>query len=317
MTSATLWHIGGDFSDAYKKARPGRRQAVLRAAAQLPVGGLLPEEPVAGAGLRRHPTTLDEMSTLGEQMKTDGLIPDRVRRQGRLAGDGHLRHPQHAHQRLRLPRQPDGAARSPGRATRSRRSSSTWAWPAALPPARTRSAAPGRRPPSPCSRRSRACTCSGMFVGAAVQGTDEQDDLDFFTFPEIDSEHRHRRDRRPDRRLHDVAEARATRTAPRSCSSTSRLPRRPGRLPQERHRATSIRTTVTPTPAATPRCSRRRPSSSARRPTHRAVPRPRHPAGLRVDRDDPGAAGLHQGPRATSTGSPRASRNQKKSIFIG
>ena len=29
---------------------------------------------------------------------------------------------------------------------------------------------------------------------------------------------------------------------------------------------------------------------------HRAVPRPRHPAGLRVDRDDPGAAGLHQEP---------------------
>ena len=36
---------------------------------------------------------------------------DRVRRQGRLAGDGHLRHPQPAAQRLRLPRRPDGRHR--------------------------------------------------------------------------------------------------------------------------------------------------------------------------------------------------------------
>ncbi len=34
--------------------------------------------------------------------------PDRLRRQGRLAGDGHLRHPQHADQRLPVPRRPDG-----------------------------------------------------------------------------------------------------------------------------------------------------------------------------------------------------------------
>ncbi len=40
--------------------------------------------------------------------------PDRLRRQGRLAGDGHLRHPQHADQRLPVPRRPDGAQGSPG-----------------------------------------------------------------------------------------------------------------------------------------------------------------------------------------------------------
>ena len=32
----------------------------------------------------------------------------RLRRQGRLARDGHLRHPQHADQRVRLPHEPDG-----------------------------------------------------------------------------------------------------------------------------------------------------------------------------------------------------------------
>ena len=44
----------------------------------------------------------------------------------------------------------------------------TWARPAALPPERLARAAPGRRPRSPCSRRRPACTCSALFVGAAV-----------------------------------------------------------------------------------------------------------------------------------------------------
>ena len=46
----------------------------------------------------------------------------------------------------------------------------------------------------------------------------------------------------------------------------------------------------------------------------RAVPRPRHPAGLRLDRHDPRRSRLPEEPRRTST--PRnASRAQKKSIF--
>ena len=42
------------------------------------------------------PTTWDELMTLCAKMKTDGLIPFAFARQGRLAGHGHLRHPQPA-----------------------------------------------------------------------------------------------------------------------------------------------------------------------------------------------------------------------------
>ena len=56
----------------------------------------------------RSPTTLDEFKTLAAKMKTDGLVPIGLRRQGRLARDGHVRHHQPAAERLRLPRRPDG-----------------------------------------------------------------------------------------------------------------------------------------------------------------------------------------------------------------
>ena len=53
------------------------------------------------------PTTWDQFMALAKKMKADGLI-DRLHQQGRLAGDGHVRHPQHADQRLPVPRRPDG-----------------------------------------------------------------------------------------------------------------------------------------------------------------------------------------------------------------
>ena len=60
------------------------------------------------------PATWDDLIALCKQMQTDGLHADLLRRQGRLAGDGHVRHPQHAHERLPVPRRPDGAQASPG-----------------------------------------------------------------------------------------------------------------------------------------------------------------------------------------------------------
>ena len=54
------------------------------------------------------PTTLDEFKTLADQDEGGRPHPDRLRRQGRLAGDGHVRHPQPAPERLRLPRRADG-----------------------------------------------------------------------------------------------------------------------------------------------------------------------------------------------------------------
>ena len=46
------------------------------------------------------PTTIDEFKTLGDKMKADGLVPLALGDQDRLAGDGHLRHPQHAPERV-------------------------------------------------------------------------------------------------------------------------------------------------------------------------------------------------------------------------
>ena len=84
-----------------------RRQAVLHPDLQLSVGRLLPEEPVQEKGYT-IPTTFDEFTALGDQDEDRRPRPARLRRQGRLAGDGHVRHPQHAPERLRLPRRPDG-----------------------------------------------------------------------------------------------------------------------------------------------------------------------------------------------------------------
>ena len=54
------------------------------------------------------PATWDDLKTLADEDEGRRPDPDRLRRQGRLARDGHVRHPQPPAQRVRLPRQPDG-----------------------------------------------------------------------------------------------------------------------------------------------------------------------------------------------------------------
>ena len=99
--------IGANFSDSFKKASTGDdgKQyfvpiynypwVVMYRKSLFADGATRPHDDGRAEDARRH----DEEGR---------ARPDRVRRQGRLAGDGHLRHPQHAHQRLRLPCQPDG-----------------------------------------------------------------------------------------------------------------------------------------------------------------------------------------------------------------
>ena len=62
------------------------------------------------------PKTWDQFVALAKKMQADGLTPIAFTRQGRLARDGHLRHHQHAAERLRLPRPPDGGEGPLGRA---------------------------------------------------------------------------------------------------------------------------------------------------------------------------------------------------------
>ena len=71
------------------------------------------------------PTTLGRVHGAGQEDEGGRPDADRVHGQGRLARDGHVRHPEHAHQRLRLPHPADGAARSRGTARRSRPSSTS------------------------------------------------------------------------------------------------------------------------------------------------------------------------------------------------
>ncbi len=82
------------------------RQDVLRALLPVPLGGLLPAEPVEGEGLHRA-EDVGRVQGPGDQDEGRRPGPDRLRRQGRLAGDGHVRLRQHADERLRLPHQPD------------------------------------------------------------------------------------------------------------------------------------------------------------------------------------------------------------------
>ena len=117
--------------------------------------------------------------------------PDRVRRQGRLAGDGHLRHPQHAHQRLRVPHRPDGRQGVVGGREGQEGLRHLGGAAAAPPGRRARPHLAGGRAQSLQQKKS-GMYLLGTFVGQQFDG-DDHDDLDFFPFPEIDSEHRHGR----------------------------------------------------------------------------------------------------------------------------
>ncbi len=118
-----VWPITG-LTDGFKNPRRRRRQAVLRAVVLLPVGGLLPQERLGGEGLATGPEDARRaQDRSAQQMQKDEPDADRLRRQGRLGGDGHLRHAQHADQRVPVPHRPHGGQGRLGRPQGARRSS--------------------------------------------------------------------------------------------------------------------------------------------------------------------------------------------------
>ena len=133
----------------------------------------------------------------------------------------------------------------------------------------------------------------GMFVGQQFTKGADQDDLDFFAFPEVDSTVGRRRRRGPDRRLHDGGEPEERGRG----EEVPRLPRhaRGARAPTSSPTRPSSRSTRAPTPRATAGC-RRRPSSSSATPRQisQFLDRDTRPD-FAVDGDDPGAAAVHQG----------------------
>ena len=160
-----------------------RRQAVLRADLQLPVGRALPQEPSSRRRATPSRRRSDEFMALLRQDEGRRPHPDRLRRQGRLAGHGHVRHPQHAPQRLRLPHRPDGRRRvvdrSDGRGRLrdlARRSCPT-------PGRRARPHLAGGRAGARSTRKP-GCTCWAR-SSASSSPARSSADLDFFAFPAL------------------------------------------------------------------------------------------------------------------------------------
>ena len=105
-TSATSGRTLNGFSDALKAASTGDDgKQYFVPFDNYPWAIFYRKSVFAGEGLpgRRRPSTSWWRSS--KQMQKDGLVPIAFARQGRLARDGHVRPAQHAHQRLRLPRQ--------------------------------------------------------------------------------------------------------------------------------------------------------------------------------------------------------------------
>ena len=99
--------IGGELQRRGEVAVQGRgRSLLLRADLQLPVGGLLQQEHLHAEGLHR-PRDLGRPDDPGQEDEVRRPHPVRLRRQGPVARARHVRHPEPAGQRLRLPHQAD------------------------------------------------------------------------------------------------------------------------------------------------------------------------------------------------------------------
>ena len=172
------------------------------------------------------PTTLDELKTLGAQMKKDGLTPIAFADKDGWPAMGtfdiiNMRiNGYEFHVDLM-------AGKESWEDPKVKDVFNTWA--SILPLHTDANAALGatwqEAAHEPATRRSPGMYLLGSFVGQQL--TTAKDDLDFFPFPEIDPDNGTDSHRRPDRRLHDGQEARRTRTGPRPCSSSSGRPRPP------------------------------------------------------------------------------------------
>jgi multiple sugar transport system substrate-binding protein len=184
--------VGSGFTDALKKASTGEgRHAVLRAVLLLPVG---PSSTGRASSQRGYtpPKTLGRVQGALREDEDRRTQPDRLRRQGRLAGDGHVRLPEHADQRLRLPREADGRQgvvdEQPGQAGLRHVARA-----AAVPPARANGRTWQEAAQSLVAKQS-GMYLLGAFVGEQFTDADRAD-LDFFAFPEINSQYKQGRRR--------------------------------------------------------------------------------------------------------------------------
>lgn len=114
-----------------------------------------------------EPRTFDESAWARTSGCSPTARPDGLLGQGRLGADGHLRHAEPAHQRLRVP--PVAARRTGGLGRGGEEGVRGVEADAALHAGGVPSAAPGRRPHRACPRRSPARSCSECSPPAAVR----------------------------------------------------------------------------------------------------------------------------------------------------
>ena len=237
------------------------------------------------------PATFDEFDDADEEDAVRRPRAVRLRGQGRLAGDGHLRHPQHADQRLRLPHEPDGRRGGLGQ-HRGQAGLRHLARTAALPPGGPARAGPGRRPPPRWATSECGMYLLGTFVVDAIP--DLEDDLDFFTFPELDA---------------SIGATALDAPIDGFCLAAGGDNQEGGKEMLKflgtAEAADAANADTTPFIAANSNAEHQRLLRAAeevgrgrrRGDRHRPVPRPRHPLRLRLDGDDPVAPEVPGGPR--------------------
>ena len=177
----------------------------------------------ARASSRRTATRSPRRSTssiaLGAADEEGRPDADRLRRQGRLAGDGHVRHPQHAHQRLRLPHPADGGQGVLGRTPRSRRSSTPGSELLPLHQAGSLGRTWQEAAQSVAEQEGRACTCSACSSASSSPARRTTTSTSSRSPRSTRTSARTRSTRRSTASC--SRRSRRTSTAPRSCSSTS------------------------------------------------------------------------------------------------
>ena len=313
--------LAGDISDVWGKLcratpTPSRRRRPATTASStscrrlLPVGGVLPQDRLAAERLPGADDARRAQRRSATQMKKDGLIPIAFADKDGWPAMGTFDILNMRINGYQFHIDLMAGKEAVDRPTRSRRSSTPG--PGCCPC--TRPDALGRtwqEAAQSLQQKKAGMYLLGLFVGQQFSD-DGAERPRLLHLPRDRPGHRRRRDRRADRRLHDGQASPRTRPAPRSCWSTSvgkdaadiyrqDRPDHPGRQHERGHQRLHR--------AAEEGGRARRLGQE-----HRPVPGPRHPARLRVDRDDPGAPGSSSRTPRTSTACTSI-ENQKKSIF--
>ena len=254
-TSAEAWKNIQGMTDALKKSSTGEDGKQYFVPSTYYPWALFYRKSVFAKHGYEVPKTIDELTALGAQMKKDGLVPIAF-------GDKDGWPAMGTFDQLNL--RVNGydfhvslmAGEEAWNSDKVKKVFDTWAGLLRCT-SRTRSGAPGRKPPRRCSRARPGCTCSARSSPSSSSRAPSRT-TSTSSPSRRSTRHRLRRHRGAHRRLHDVqaAQERGRRLKLLSYVGT---PRR--RTSSSRPTRASSRRTRTPTSPATPPCRRSRSSS--------------------------------------------------------